>query len=377
MNKMKICYILNDLTNGGAEAVVYNYVTHMNLYIYNICIITYAVSDLKCKQKFQDLGIKIYEVSPKRKKFFLSCIQIVRILKEENFDIVHAHMTEWNCIPLSLALFCRVKIRISHSHMAKSEQSFGQKLIFIFFKLLGKIVATDYFACGELAGENLFGKRNKRVVIIYNAIECERFRPNFEIRNTVRNELQIGSSFCIGNIARFVPQKNHMFILEVFSELIKIKEDSKLLLIGCGPMKQVIEQRIIATGLKNKVIILDTTNEIEKFYQAMDAYILPSLYEGLPVTCIEAQAASIDTIISDYITKEILLTQFIERMPIKVNQQSNAKNWAKRLSTINRTDRKIYVLENMLKEYDIVEASKKLEKIYTDLINKTIYTKCI
>lgn len=370
MKKIKIGYFINDLANGGAESVMYNYLSHMNLSQFEVILITYAVSDLKCKKKFIDLGIKIYQVAPKRQHFFKSCKDIAYILKQEKFDIIHAHMTEWNCVPLFLAFMYHVKIRISHSHMANSMASgLLAKSILFFEKVAGRIVATNYFACGKEAGKNLFGDKfleSKKVIFINNAIEYEKFKFNPNYREQIRSKLGLHNEICIGNIARFSIQKNHMFLLDIFESFIKIRPDSKLLLIGCGPLEEKIRIKVKEKKLTNNVIFYGTTNHINLLYQAIDILLLPSLYEGLPVVAIEAQAASLPIICSSNISEEVLLTESICEMSLS----RKPMEWAKKIIEYDNYQRRDTTLEIRKAGYDIREESRKLEQLYLSFIYK-------
>lgn len=306
---MKICYIIGDFASGGVEAMIYNYICNFDFSTINLHIISYGASDNNCLIKFQQLPIKIHVISPKQ-KFFQSCYDMITILKEEQFDIVHSHMTDWNGIPLALASLARVPVRISHSHMSYNASTLLGKFFWGLKAFWGKRFATAYCACGHEASISLFGKQNKRKVhIIKNAIQSDLFLYNESTRNKIRTRLNLDNNdICVGCIARFVYQKNHEFVFDIFDTFWSLHPNSKLLLIGDGPLKNKFINAITSKPYASSVVFLGTQNDTYNYYQAMDAFILPSRYEGLGMVAVEAQVAGLKTFVSDRVPLEVAIT---------------------------------------------------------------------
>lgn len=362
MNKIKICNVLCDLAGGGAEAVIYNYFSHMNLEKYEIHIITHGITDKECAQKFMDLGFKIHVITPKRNGLFKNIREMNTIIRAEKFHIIHAHLTEWNCIPMIVGKMNGVKIRINHSHsriMIEHPNRLTQKIYYGIRKWLGKLFSTDYFACGDDAGKYLFGEKaynQGKVIILNNAIELKKFEFNQVIRNEVRNEFEIGSKLCIGHIGRFSPVKNHSFLIDIFSEIHKKEPNSVLLLAGIGDLQNQVQDKVNSYNLNNDVKFLGVRKDTYRLYQAMDAFILPSFYEGMPLAAIEAQAAGLTCFLSDTITSKVKMSEFVSFISLEKSREE----WADEiLSCTVQNSRKMDV--RISADYDIHHEAEKLE----------------
>ena len=362
---MKVCHIINDFANGGVEAILYNYFSHMDRSKYEISIVSYAKSDIKCYNKFKQLGVYIYVVPPK-KEFYRSCSEVLRIFKNGKFDIVHSHMTEFICVLLVLAYLARIRVRISHSHLVNNQFKSAVAKVLDFIKCKGgALFATDYWACGELAAIRLFGEkayRNNRVHIMYNAVDCDLFRYDQTLRKQTRSKLGIGDKFCIGHVARFDTQKNNEFTVQLFHRVYSNHKNVILLWLGEGKDRKKIEDMIKEKGIEENVYLLGTRDDIHRFYQAMDVFILPSLYEGLPVAAIEAQISGLNAILSNTITTEVLLTELALMLPI-----DDAGIWADTILRYIDSKDTIKRKSHIIDAYDIRKQVKVLEKCYDEM----------
>lgn len=359
--KKRICTVVCDLTSGGVESVLLNYFSHIDCTEYDLDLITYDISSKICAKKFEKLGFNIIVVPPKREGFYKSVRAMDRVIQEGRYDVVHAHLTEWNCIPMFLAWKHGVKIRISHSHMADFPSSLKRKAVFAMQKLFNRIFATKYCACGEDAAKYLYGEKlfqKGSVQILNNAIDVQRFAPNAAIRKEVRKELGLDESIlCVGHIGRFLEQKNHTFLVDIFAQLVKMRPDSCLLLLGMGDLEAEIHKKVEDLGFSDKVLFLGVRNDPERFYQAMDVFCLPSLYEGLPVVGIEVQAAEVPCVMSDKVSAKVKLTPLVTMMSLEKTPQE----WAEKLIYSAKMDKTQSCFPD---EYDIVKASRQWEELY-------------
>ena len=366
---MKICYIIPDFGNGGIEALLFNYISRMDRKNFNITILSYGASDRACVGKFERLGIKIFVFSHMRKKFVNSCLQILNIMRSERFDIVHSHVNEFNCVLVGLAFLAGIKVRISHSHAANIPFSSPLKKLIYKIKCMGGMVfATDYWACGKKAGAFLFGERavkKGKVHIMNNAVNCELFQYSTIHREAVQNELDLHGFYCIGHVARFDKQKNNEFVIDLIHQLSRINDKFKLLWIGDGKDRSKVENIIKDKRLENKIILLGTINDIYRYYQAMDIFILPSLFEGLPICAIEAQLTGLPTLLSNTITDEVKLSDLVSMLPI-----DNIQLWIDKIvwsmNSMNANIRESRYFE----EYDIDKQIKVLERSYNEMYKK-------
>lgn len=294
--KIRIAYFVSGLA-GGVCNVIANYMKHMpDDYI--VDIITQNITSDKYRKLYEDLGYNIILVPSKSESVFRNFQAIYKLMKARRYDIVHAHMTLTNCFPLFIASLCGVKIRISHSHMA------GKRTIkSIILAFMSRKFATDYFACGEEAGQYLYGKQ--KFQIINNAIELEKYYPNNEIRNSQREKFGIkDKTIVLGHVGRFTYQKNHKKIIDIFEQYHKKNPDSVLLLVGSGEEYQEIKKMVVDRGISKKVIFTGIINDVYNVIQAMDLFLLPSFYEGLCLAAVEIQACGIPCLFSNCVAYE-------------------------------------------------------------------------
>lgn len=336
--RITLAHVAGGLTTGGVERVVYEYMSHMERSAYRLIYITYDKPDAQVKEKFEKLGFQVYEVAKKKEHFFRSCRQVYRILKDNQVDIVHSHMTLMCFITNIIGGLAGAPVRISHSHLVLYPKGI-KKLVYGCFKVLSTVTATDLFACGPAAGEYLYGKekcQQGKVHILYNAIDCEAFRFDGTAREKLRKKLGVGEkTVVLGNVGRFTPQKNQLFLLEVFKLYHEINPDSRLLLVGDGPMLAEVQEKSAMYGLSDCVVFTGGTTAVSGWYMAMDAFVFPSIYEGLGIAALEAQAAGLPVLASTEVPKEASQSSEMVFFPL----EKGAMAWAEQLSLLKRPDR--------------------------------------
>ncbi len=328
VRKIKLCHVVCDLTNGGVEAILLSYFSHMDLSPFDLHLITYGVTVPACADRFRRLGFVIHAITPKRAGLFKSLREMDGVMRAAKFDIVHAHLTEWNALALFFAWRHGARMRVSHSHLAGVPKGLAARALFCVQKALGKLFATDWYACGEAAGRSLFGKRaarNGRVFVLKNVIDVKRFAPNEAVREQTRKELGIAqSALCVGHVGRFLEQKNHLFLLDAFAALKVKRPDCVLLLAGVGERMGAARDKAQSLGLQDAVRFLGARDDVHRLMQAMDVFVLPSLYEGFPVCTLEAQAAGLPCLIADTVTPAAKLRPNAAFFPLR----SDAGAWA-------------------------------------------------
>ena len=366
---IKVAEIIPRLEFGGVESVVLNYIKNLpNRNDFEIHVIAQNIYDEECIRQFEDLGIKIHLVTHKRTSLVKNCNEIWNILKKECFDVVHSHMTLTNFYVLFMAKMLGVEIRISHSHNAFFARNLKQKIIWKFLKFLNKIFANVLMACGYDAGEFLFGNRainTGNVIILNNAINEEQFRYKPVVRKKIREELKINDEFVIGHIGRFVEQKNHIFLIDVFNSVLSVLPEAKLLLVGAGELQNLIYEKVQKLNIEKSVIFTGNVTNPQDYYQAMDVFVLPSLFEGLPVVSVEAQAAGLPCLISDNVDRRCKVTSDVEFLSI--NQEKDL--WAKSIVSYKTKKRNAQAIDEIISRgYSISVEVKKLEKVYRGII---------
>lgn len=218
------------------------------------------------------------------------------------YQIVHSHIDAMSYLPLLAAKKSGVPVRIAHSHSTSIDRDFKYLLKQCFRASLNR-VATDCLACGKAAGRFLFGNRSFQ--IIPNAIEADKFLYNPELRAQKRKELNIEQNFVVGHVGRFCYPKNHTFLIEIFEQIHKLDENAVLLLVGEGEKMEEIRQLVCQMGLDKNVKFLGNRNDVNELYQAMDVFVMPSLFEGVPLTGVEAQFSDLPCLFSDSVPQEV------------------------------------------------------------------------
>ena len=363
--KIKVAEYVTRLEFGGVEAMLLNYTSHfLNPDSFDLHIITQDIYDPNCIMQFKKNQYTVHVVTHKRKSIIKNIREIYQNMKHEQYDIVHSHMNLTNFYVVFLGKILKVPLRISHSHSAYNDRGIKAKLFYPMLKFLNKLFANVWIACGYDAGVYLYGKKaveTGKVHIARNAIDLKRFRPDAERRKKIRAQYGIKNEFCIGHIGRFMAVKNHFFIIRIFVEILKSKPDAKLLLVGDGELREDIQNYVKEINIENSVIFTGTVLNTNELYQAMDVFLLPSLYEGLPVVTIEAQAAGLPCLISDRVDKRCAVTPYIQFFSI----DKSVHEWA--LAILKCAEERYECCSEsalMNAGYDIVVEAQKVEKLY-------------
>ena len=357
--KIKICHVINTFENGGAEAVILNYVSHMDRSLFDFHIVAHGVVSQVCEEKFRNLGFTIHYISSKKSPL-KHVAGMYRVFRKEKFDIIHIATTEWAFIAGIIGLIAGCKHRINHSHMAEYPQGVVKKAVFHLKTCLGRVFTNTYWACGTDAARALFGDRNVeagRVTIFHNAIDIERYRFTRDTRELLRKEFVFSpTSFVIGNVGRFSTQKNHAFLIDIFEKICQLHSDAYLVLVGEGPLKEEVRDKVREKGLESRVRFLGARNDVNQLYQMMDLLLMPSRMEGLPLVGIEAQISGLRVLFSSVVTKEVNFTGNCEYEAL----DSSPEVWAQRACGMRSARRETYYCA----DYDIARQAKCMEEAY-------------
>ena len=219
--------------------------------------------------------------------------------------------------------------------------------------------ATELFACSKLAGDWMF--LGEYFDILYNAIDIKEYKYSPVIANKLRQEFHLENCIVVGHVGRFNPQKNHSFLIDIFSECVQRNSNTKLLLVGDGEGRQKIQDKVRDLGIQDKVIFTGIRSDVNELLQAMDVFVFPSLYEGLPVTMVEAQAAGLPCVISDHISKECIVTS---GLVTGKSLNESPERWAECVLQQSYRNRESHIEEIRTAGYDISTAAKQLESFY-------------
>lgn len=359
---IRVLHILESMNIGGAQSFIMN--IYRNIDKDKIQFDFLVSSEGSYDDEIKDLGGKIYKIAYINKvgpyKYKKNIERF--LLQHKEYNIIHSHLNQVSGIVLEAASEVGVQYKIAHSHSTKNLNN-------IFVKILKKYLQSkinknsDYrIACSELAGKWLYKKA--KFVIIPNVIDTSLFEYDVKKSEEIRKELNIkDDEILIGHVGRFSKVKNHKFLIKIFTEYHLKNPKSKLLLIGNGELRTKIKEMTKKNNINEYVIIKDECKDIYKYYNAMDVFLMPSLYEGIPLTLIEAQANGLKIVASDTINKDVNITGKVQFCSLS----DSAQEWIKKIGPAKRNKRinEQNNIEKIKKSgYDLKIQTKNLENIY-------------
>lgn len=369
-DKIKVLHVIGKRPKGGVGTFLIN--MHSNIDISKVhfdYLINATESEGEFDRNVKELGGNVFVLSELR---YRNTLQYLRELNDffkqhNDYKVIHVHSANVGIFNFFIAKKYGIKYRIVHSHNTKYSDKKLNSIRNFFMQLPLKKLANIYFACSEKAGEFLFGQnniKNGNVYIANNAINAELFKYTEAKRKKIRKELKIEGKFVLGHIGRFNAQKNHNFLIDIFEKVHLMNKESVLILVGNGELEEKIRQKVIKLKLEESVYFLGLRNDVSDLLQAFDVFVLPSLFEGLPLVGIEVQASGLQSVMSDSITKEIKITDTVEFVNLSKSSQYWAKVILKYKDICNRKD----TYEDIVRAgYDVKKAAKKLEKFYINL----------
>lgn len=319
---VRILHILGNTQLGGAESRIMDLYRHMDRSVVQFDFVVHSKEEGYFNEEIRKLGGRIFRVPRFRVlNYFSYCRAWKKLLQEHRdadgrseFHMIQGHMTSTAAIYLPIARKCGIETTIAHARSAGVDK--GLKGILTRFLRRNLSKKADYlFTCSELAGISVFGKKaveQGRTRFLPNAIDCQKFAPDPLVREKIRRELGIENCYVIGHVGRFHYAKNHEYLLRVFAELVKRKtRDYVLLLLGEGSGMEDIRILSRELGIEDKVYFLGNKSNVNDYYQAMDYFVYPSRFEGMPGTIVEAQTAGLRCLMSDTICKEVIATELV------------------------------------------------------------------
>lgn len=363
---IRVLQILGIVAGGGVESVIMNYYEHIDRTKVQFDFVVHNDNKIDITDKVKQMGGRVYQVTPYYRNPIAFVWDIYKVLKKNHYTIVHSNMNTLSAFPLFAAWLAGIPVRILHNHSTASPGETKRNIMKYILRPLAKLFANRYFACSRLAGEWMYGKKmmdSGKVTIINNAIDLKKYAFNPRKREALRKELGITDEFVIGHVGRFMFQKNHEFLIDVFAKALKMQPNMVLLLIGDGPLKQSIEDKVRKLGIEENVKFLGLRNDVQDLYNAMDLFVLPSHYEGLPVVGVEAQANGLPCLFSTKVTKEAYLTHSAQFWGLA----AGSSEWGEKIVSIKCERNKKVGEELRQSGFEIDEASASLIKCYAKL----------
>lgn len=363
---IRVLQELSALDGGGVAKLLYDYYKNMdhNKVHFDFVIGNYYDNGIY-EDYFREQGCKIYKIAKKTEDKETYLNQIEKIIKNGNYDVIHSHYGMYSFDVMQIAKKYDIKKRIAHSHLAYEPTSTVQKLKSVVRKYVAKENATDLFACGRDAGIYMWGKRaveTGKVHIMKNAVDTSIFAFSKDKRIEKRKELGVEDKFVIGIVGRLSEQKNYPFLWKVYKKVLEKRNDTALVVVGRGTEEKEIKSLAKKMGIYDKINFLGIRDDVPELLNAMDLFVLPSRYEGLPVVLVENQSNGLMSFASDKITDEMAVTDLVNFLPIEDTEEQ----WVEEIcnykpSIENRESYRQQIIDN---GYDIKSASLEMQNFY-------------
>lgn len=360
---IRVAQMMTDMNYGGVEMVVMNYYRHIDRTKVQFDFFALEGSAVPQREEIERLGGRVYIV-PKYTHLSAYEKEIIRLFRQNQYKIVHSHMNTLSVFSLWGAKKAGIPNRIAHNHSTAGKGETKKNIIKYALRPFAKIYPTKLCACSQYAGEWLYGK-NAEFQVFNNAIDLSRYSYDPQKAAAARKELGLEDKLVVGHIGRFCYQKNHDFLIDIFNEIHKQRQEAVLLLIGEGELEQDIRNKVKKLGLTDSVRFMGKQKDTSEFYQAMDCFVLPSRYEGLGVVAIEAQACSVPVICLTAVPKDAKITSSVKFIGL----DESSSNWADCVLDVIKTQVKRNEREEVRKAgYDIEVEAQKLTDFYEELL---------
>ncbi len=366
----RIAVIMGKMHSGGKKNLVMEYYRNIDRSLIQFDFICDTDSNAIPYDEIRELGGRVYEVAPYQ-HIFKNMKDIYNICKKNKYKIIHGYNGTMNIFAMFVGALAGIPIRINES-ISMAHKDDKKTILKKILKPFSKCFSTHYMANGETCGRWQFGNKiydSGKVEIFKTVINTDNNKFQSDIRDQTRRELKIEDNIVIGHIGRLTAQKNTLFLIEIFNEILKKEPRAKLLIIGDGELKEEMFQRIKKYQIENHVLYLGRREDIQQFYNAMDVFLLPSLYEGLPVVGVEAECCGLPVFFSTEIPRE---SSPCDDIGFFVGLEKNAAEWADiilkktRELSLERCDRSDDVKRA---GFDSASEGKRLTGYYLKLLN--------
>lgn len=363
-NTKKILHIVGKLNTGGAENMAMNFCRYSQKEKFLYEYLVFGNETGEYEKEAIEKGAKVIHIDGIEKGKLKYIKNLTKIIRGGEYNAVHAHLMLNNGISLFIAKMCGVPVRVTHSHSCDFGRTLTKsyKIYIKIMKFFIRIAANRFVACGEEAGNMLYGegKFSKDGVILKNAINLDKYTYDLDEKKKMKKEYKIEGKTVVGHIGRLTEVKNHKFLIQVFEKMLKKNEQLILMIIGDGELKEDLLEYVEKRQLEEKIIFTGNVSSVEKYLQCVDIIVFPSLYEGVPVAIIEAQAMGIPCLLSDRVSEEVRVNDNIDFLSL----EANIEIWSEEAHKLIGLERKNQQ-ENIKKMgYDIRTSIYMNEKLY-------------
>ena len=363
MDKRKILIVAASLRIGGAEKVARDIALHDSHQEFEYHYIVFGDQVGEYESELQAHGCRIFHLPPPSRSYRVFWRELRQLMKEHRYHAVHAH-NMFNCgLSMAAARCTGVPVRISHAHSALDyERSWVKRLYEGFMRMLILSCSTDLVACGVKAGIRLFGQRayERRGKLILNGINVEACRFDPQRRNALRRELGFENDFLIGHTGHLMDVKNQQHLIRLMPKILAQKPNARLILLGEGPDRQMLEELVRSLDLEDRVLMPGNVRNIPDWLSAMDVFAFPSLYEGTPLSVIEAQANGLPCILSTGVPADVHLTDLVQTLALSDREAS----WTDAICSARRGQPEQYARLLLDSDFHTARAMEQLFQIY-------------
>ncbi len=367
---IRVAVVMGKMHAGGKKNLVMEYYRHIDRSKVQFDFFCDTDSNSVPTEEIESLGGRVYMVPPYQ-NIFANMSAMKKIFRENKYPILHAYNSTMNLFPMLAGKQCGIPVRINES-ISMGHKSDKKNILKNLLKPFSRCFATHFMSNGEVCGRWQFGDKlfdAGKVKVFKTVIDTEKHKYEPELRDKCRKEFGIEDNIVIGHIGRFTAQKNTLFIIDIFNEIVKKEPKAKLLLIGHGDLEEEMLQRIKNYGIEDHVLFLGKREDIHQFYNAMDCFLLPSLYEGLPVVGVEAECCGLPMFFSTEIPRE---SSPCDDLGFFIGLDKSAEEWADKV--LNETRKAMGnrgSRESDVKNagFDSAEEGTKLSKYYYELKN--------
>ena len=365
---LRVLHSVSNMGRAGIETMLMNYYREMDRSRIQFDFLANKPVPGEYDEEIRRLGGRVFVSPGLNPLHFPRYRRYMAELLRDNPDIriVHAHNEAMGYYALQSARDAGIRIRIAHAHNTRIIRDYKYPLKMVCKQLLPG-AATDYWSCGRDAGIYYYGEKrwNTSGFILHNAIDVERFGFRPEVRERKRRQQGLEKCFVIGHVGRFNVQKNHSRLLDIFAAVARDIPEARLVLIGTGELEQAMKEKARSLGILDRTIMPGQMADVSAWYQAMDCFVLPSLFEGLPVVGIEAQAAGLPCVFSDRVTDEVLLSPEARRISLDTDDAE----WARQIAAARQPEtNRLQGKETVRRAgYDIHTEARKLQEIYLEM----------
>lgn len=353
---------------GGIETYLYKITKHIDKKQFEFSFMDTNAGKAALRKELQQEGCKFYDITHRRVSLKRNRMEIQKLFENEKFDILHFHVNTLSYVtPIRIALKNGCKV-IVHSRNAGASHEWHTLLLHKLNSLFLPRKKITMIAVSDKAGRWLFGK-NANYLVYNNGIEIEKYRFDRIARNKYRHEWKFDDKKIIGVVGAFLPAKNHKFVLDIFEELKKVNPDVALVLVGDGVGRKAIENECVTRELSD-VLFLGNRVDVNKMYSAFDILLMPSLFEGFPNVCLEAQTSGLPCLVSDVVTREVAVND-IQYFSLK----KSAKEWALACDKTSVTDfkKRLKCADKVAQEgFSVDSEIQRLENLYKVLLEERV-----